>query len=229
MNEFLISAGSAVWLGILTSISPCPLATNIAAISFIGRNVKRASAVLLSGLFYTLGRIATYSILGLLLVSSAQAVPQVSMFLQQKMMLILGPFLILIGIILLDVIKIAFSGAVLSTKAQEKLARSGLIGAFALGVAFALSFCPVSAALFFGSTFGLAVAHKSRFIIPSLYGLGTAAPVVCFAFIVAFSAQAVGTLFHRITVFEMWARRISGVIFIFAGVYMILTVNLHLF
>jgi cytochrome c-type biogenesis protein len=228
MVQFLVAAGSAAWLGILTSVSPCPLATNIAAISFIGRNVNGKLAALLSGLAYTLGRTATYTLLGLVLVSSSSAAPHVSMFLQQKMTLLLGPFLIFVGLILLDLVKVAFPGMTLSLNAQEKLARGGLLGAFVLGVVFALSFCPVSAALFFGSTFGLAVAHNSRFVIPALYGVGTAAPVVGFAFVVAFSAQAVGSLFHKISVVEIWARRISGIVFILAGLYMVLSANLHL-
>jgi cytochrome c biogenesis protein CcdA len=226
MIDYIVAMGTAVWLGILTSISPCPLATNIAAISYIGKGVGRPSTTLLSGLFYTLGRMLTYLVLGLVLVSSAGAVPRVSMFLQQKMKLIMGPFLIVMGLILLDMIKVAFSGAALSPRSQEKLARSGIRGALALGVVFALSFCPVSAALFFGSTFGLAVRHGSRVVIPSLYGIGTAAPVVVFAFVIAFGAQAVGTLFQKVSVFEKWARRISGIVFIVAGIYLVVTVNL---
>jgi cytochrome c-type biogenesis protein len=229
MNDLLAAAGAAVWLGILTSISPCPLATNIAAISFIGRTVKRPSATLLSGASYTLGRTLTYCVLGLILVASSQAVPAVSMFLQAKMKVVMGPFLVIIGVVLLDVIKIAFPGATLPDTVQQRLGRSGPLGAFALGVVFALSFCPVSAALFFGSTFGLAAAHGSRFLIPSLYGIGTAAPVVGFAFVVAFSAHAVGALFQKVTVFEKWARRISGMVFIVAGLHTVLSVNFHLY
>ena len=219
MLQYLIASGSAVWLGILTSLSPCPLATNIAAMTFVGRNVKKPSAVLLSGLAYTLGRTATYCALGVVLVSGSHAAPRLSMFLQRNMKLVAGPLLILVGLVLLDVIKLAFSGLTLSARTQEKLARSGPVGSFGLGVVFALSFCPVSAALFFSSTFGLAVARNSTLVIPALYGVGTAAPVVAFAFAVAFSAHAVGILFNKISVFEKWARRVSGGVFILAGLY----------
>ncbi|MBD3419267.1 MAG: sulfite exporter TauE/SafE family protein [Chitinivibrionales bacterium] len=229
MPEYIIALGSAMWLGILTSISPCPLATNIAAISYIGKNIGKTSSALFSGLFYTLGRTLTYCVLGLILVSSAQAVPRISLFLQSKMKIVMGPFLIVIGIILLDFIKFSFAGLMVSQRRQEQLARSGMWGAFALGVVFALSFCPVSAALFFGSTFGLAVAHSSRVIIPSVYGIGTAAPVVAFALIIVFAAHSVGTVFKKVSIFEKWSRRISGIIFILAGAYLILTVNFHLF
>jgi cytochrome c biogenesis protein CcdA len=229
MQEYIIALGSAIWLGILTSISPCPLATNIAAISFIGKNISKTSSALLSGLFYTLGRTLTYCVLGLILVSSTQAAPRISIFLQSRMKMVMGPFCIVIGIILLDIIPFSFAGFSVSRSRQEHFARSGMWGAFALGVVFALSFCPVSAALFFGSTFGLAVAHSSRFVLPAAYGIGTAAPVVLFALVIVFAAQSVGTVFKKVTVFEKWSRRISGIVFILAGVYMVLSMNFHFF
>jgi cytochrome c-type biogenesis protein len=223
MESLLGGMSMAIWLGILTSISPCPLATNIAAISFVGKQVGKPSTTLLSGVFYTLGRMLTYLILGAILVSSTQAVPAISFFLQEKMKIVMGPLLILIGVVLLDVFKFSFTGAFVSRKSQERLAKSGIWGALLLGVVFALSFCPVSAALFFGSTFGLAAQHGSRVLIPTLYGIGTAAPVIAFAFVVAFSAHAIGTVFQKVTVFEKWARKISGIVFIVAGVYILIT------
>lgn len=227
MSQFIVASASAIWLGILTSISPCPLATNIAAVSFIGKNVTHRAAALLSALAYTLGRTTTYCVLGFILVAGSDATPRVAMFLQQKMKLLLGPFLILVGIVLLDIIKFAVSGPALSHGTQKKLARGGVPGSFVLGVVFALSFCPVSAALFFGSTFGIALAHNSRLLIPGLYGIGTAAPVAGFALVAAFGAQAVASLFRKVSQVEIWARKISGIVFILAGVYLVLSANLH--
>jgi cytochrome c biogenesis protein CcdA len=230
-GSILAGIGMAIWLGILTSISPCPLATNIAAISFIGKNVSKASYSILSGIFYALGRTLVYIILGAILVSSSQMVSGISFFLQQKMKFIMGPFLVLIGILLLDIIKISSSGFTLSEKSQKRIADSGLFGSFGLGALFALSFCPVSAALFFGSTFGLAMQYNSKIIIPAFYGIGTAAPVILFAFIIAFSAHAIGVIFHKVAIFEKWARRISGLVFILAGIYIIISqvFNIKLF
>jgi len=119
MSEFFVGALSALWLGILTSISPCPLATNIAAVSFIGRRIGRTRVVLLTGLLYTLGRILTYVILGILLVTSALSIPQVSHILQKYMNKILGPVLIFVGMILLELIRINISGSGLSEKMSE--------------------------------------------------------------------------------------------------------------
>ena len=228
MENYLIGMGTALWMGILTSISPCPLATNIAAISFIGKQVDQSKKILLSGLFYTLGRTFTYVVLGAILVSSTQIMPAVSMFLQKYMNLIVGPVLLIVGVFLLDIIKFSLGGVLISEKMQKRLAGSGSWGVFLLGVFFALSFCPVSAGLFFGSTIGIALQHSSRFIMPLLFGIGTALPVVGFAFVIAFSAHAVGKTFNKVTAFEKWSRRISGVVFVVIGIYLVLVHNIKL-
>ena len=214
--------GMAVWFGILTSISPCPLATNITAISFIGRRVERASHVLLAGVLYTAGRMVTYIVLGILLVSSTQLMPPLANFLQKYMVYLLGPALIIIGILLLDIFRINLLGnGVMWNGLQNRIEKSGIWGALLMGIVFALSFCPVSAALFFGSLFSLAIKHQSMVVLPSVYGIGTAIPVLAFAFILAFSANIIGRVFNALTVFEKWARSATGIVFILAGLYLV--------
>ena len=226
MSEFFVGALSALWLGILTSISPCPLATNIAAVSFIGRRIGRTRVVLLTGLLYTLGRILTYVILGILLVTSALSIPQVSHLLQKYMNKILGPVLIFVGMILLELIRINISGPGLSEKMQKRVESYGILGAGLLGIIFALSFCPISAALFFGSLLPLSVKYESGFALPALYGLGTGLPVFLFAVLMAFGAQSVAKAFNKLTQLEWWVRRITGGIFIVIGIYFCLA---HIF
>lgn len=217
-----LDIGIAVWFGILTSISPCPLATNITAISFISRRVDNVKNVLLSGLLYTTGRMAVYILLGIVLVSSIELVPPVANFLQEYMVYLLGPALIIIGILLLDVFKIKFGGSgIIWDGMQKRVEQSGMWGALLMGVVFALSFCPVSAALFFGSLFSLAIKHQSMVILPSVYGIGTALPVLAFAFLFAFSANTIGRVFDTLRVFEKWARSVTAVVFILAGLYLL--------
>ncbi|MGV8124790.1 MAG: aromatic aminobenezylarsenical efflux permease ArsG family transporter [Candidatus Xenobiia bacterium LiM19] len=222
MESILAGALSAIWLGILTSISPCPLASNIVAISFIGRQVGKTGRVLLAGLFYTVGRALTYVILAVLLVSSLLSTPEVSMFLQEWMNKVIGPLLVLVGLVLLEVINLSmFRGRGISDSLKQKIEKSGIWGAGLLGIVFALTFCPVSAALFFGSLIPLCLAGAgSKVLYPALYGLGTALPVIVFAFIIAFSAQSVGKAFNSLTKVELWARRITGGVFIIAGIYL---------
>ncbi|MDZ7860362.1 MAG: aromatic aminobenezylarsenical efflux permease ArsG family transporter [Candidatus Krumholzibacteriota bacterium] len=219
MDSYIVALGSAVWLGILTSISPCPMATNIAAISFIGRRVENPRKVLASGLLYTLGRMLTYLVLGILIVASILSIPELAMFLQKNMNKFLGPILIVVGMFLLEMISFDLMRSDIGSRMQGRAERFGIWGAALLGLLFALSFCPVSAALFFGSLIPLAVEHNSAVVIPSVYGAGTALPVIVFAFVIAISARMVGVMFNKLKTFEKWARRVTGVVFILLGIH----------
>lgn len=219
MMELLIAFGSAAWLGILTSISPCPLATNIAAVSFLSKKITHPARVFISGLAYTLGRMVAYAILGWIIISSLLSVPQVAQFLQKYMVKALGPLLIITGLFLLEVITIKLPGVALSQKHHNKLVESGAPGAFLLGIIFALAFCPVSAALFFGSLIPLALNSKAGTVLPFVYGVGTGLPVLLFAIAIALGVTSMSHWFHRITKLEYYTRRITGVIFILVGLY----------
>jgi len=220
MSGLAMAAASALWFGILTSVSPCPLATNITAISFVGRRTGSPVGVLLSGLLYTLGRAIVYVAIAVLLVSSLLSAPTVSLTLQMWMNKLLGPILILAGMVMLGLLRIRLRGRGMTERVQKRVERWGLMGALALGVLFALSFCPVSATLFFGSLLPLAVKHESGVLLPLLYGMGTAVPVVVFAVVLAFGARWLGKLFERVTHVERWMRAITGIVFVGVGIYM---------
>ena len=218
-GEMVLGISSAAWLGILTSISPCPLATNIAAISFIGRRVGNPKAVIATGLLYTAGRSLAYVVLAMILVGSLLSAPTVSHVLQKYMNKLLGPILILVGMLLLNLIQFRVPGIGISEKMSKRVEAWGIWGGLALGVLFALSFCPASAGLYFGSLIPLSVKCESSVLLPLLFGIGTALPVFVFAILIAVGTQAVGRAFEKITQFEWWARRITGTIFIVVGVY----------
>jgi len=220
MADYSIAAVSAVWLGILTSVSPCPLATNIAAISFVGRRVENPRKVIAGGALYTLGRTVTYVVLGAALVVGLTSAPYISNFLQTYMNKVLGPVLIVVGMFLLGLLQIGWGGSGLTAGVEARARKAGLWGSFLLGAGFALSFCPVSAALFFGSLVPLALRNESAVLLPTLYGVGTALPVVVFAFVVALGAHSLGRLFDQVTRIERWARRTTGIVFVGVGIYL---------
>ena len=219
MNLSATAVVTALWLGILTSISPCPLATNVAAMSFIGKDVASPRRVLLTGALYTLGRSLAYAVLAALLIGSVLAIPELSFWLSTSMNKFLGPVLIVVGLILLDLVPLRFATACVSDATGQRLGRSGTWGAGLLGVLFALSFCPVSAALFFGSLLPLAAKHESSVVLPSAYGVGTGVPVFAFAVLIALGARSVSKAFTKLVHFEKWARRITGVVFVGVGVH----------
>jgi len=220
MSGLAVAALSALWFGILTSISPCPLATNITAISFVGRRTGSPRGILLSGLLYTIGRALVYTTIGVLLVMSLLSAPTVSLTLQVWMNKLLGPILILAGMVMLGLLRVSLRGRGMSQRLQQQVERRGLLGALGLGALFALSFCPVSATLFFGSLLPLAVKHGSGILLPFVYGIGTAIPVVVFAIVLAFGARWLGKLFERVTRVERGMRTVTGLVFIGVGFYL---------
>jgi len=219
MTTFWIAVTTALWLGILTSISPCPLATNIAAVSYVTRSVSRPRFMLLTGLLYSLGRAIAYVAIAALLVSSLLSIPQLSMFLQKYVNQLLGPILILTGMFLVGLLRLPQLGISAGSHISERLAQN-FGGAFLLGVLFALSFCPISAALFFGSLIPLAASSRSSILLPALYGLGTALPVFAFAVLTASGSASISRAFDRLTSVEVWARRLTGTLFLFIGIYL---------
>jgi len=218
MTAYLLGIGTAFWLGLLTSISPCPLATNIAALSFVSRDAGNTRSVLWSGLLYTFGRMLAYVGLGTLLVNSLLSAPRLSQWLQKDMNLYLGPLLLLVGMVLLDLIALPSLGGKGFAKWRESLAKREGGSTILLGALFALSFCPVSAALFFGSLLPLALQFHSGILFPASYGIATAVPVLVFAILLASGMHRLTRGFQRLQRMEIWARRVTGIIFLLVGI-----------
>jgi len=217
--EILAAIISALWLGVLTSISPCPLATNLAAVAFLSNNQGRPGRAIVGGVLYSAGRVVAYVGLALLLLQSIFSVPQASQFLQKYMNQILGPLLILAGVLLLELLPLSFGGIGFSGRTQEKFKKMGLTAAPLMGVLFALSFCPGSAAIYFGSLLPLATKWQSAWLLPGIYGIGTALPVLVFAIMLARGAGSLGKIINRTQMIGKWAKLLTGVLFIMVGVY----------
>jgi cytochrome c-type biogenesis protein len=223
---FWAALAAAFGFGLLTAVSPCPLATNIAAISFLGRSASQPRKVLLSGLAYTLGRTVVYVVLGVLIIwalrqpwSGGGNGASISRFLQTYGGMILGPALIIAGMVLLQLLQWSRSLNLGSQGLQKKAAAGGIGWAFVLGVLFALSFCPISAMIFFGTMITLATANQSMVLLPSAFGVATAVPVLIFAFLIAFASRYIGKAFNRMTQIDRWLRLIAGIVFVAAGIF----------
>ncbi len=217
--ELMLIAGTALWVGIMTSISPCPLATNIAAITFISKQISSKKMILATGILYTLGRVLVYVLLVALVFKSAIMIPEISTFLQNKMHKILGPLLIVVGMCLSELVSLNFPAIKGVDKLRGRFQHMGIWGALPLGAMFALSFCPTSAALFFGSLIPLASKASSLVILPTIYGFGTGVPVFIFALLIAFGVGWIGRVYNKIKVFECWFRKGTGIVFIVVGIY----------
>lgn len=223
MNALALAIGSALWLGILTSISPCPLASNVAAVAWISRNVTLPRRVLAAGTAYALGRAITYVALGVIVVTGLLSVPGVSFFLQEKVSQVLGPVLIVTGVLVAGWITLPLPSWTRGRALGERAGMSGSPGAVGMGMLFALSFCPVSAGIYFGGLIPLASTMHSPVLLPAVYGLGTALPVIVIAVMIALGVQAAGRAFRALHAIERVARPVTAGILILAGGYLVVT------
>ena len=212
---------TAFLLGLLTAISPCPLATNIAAVGFIGRNIENRKRVFINGLLYTLGRVLSYTLLGVVLIMILREGS--SMFGIQKTIgtwgeLLIGPMLLIIGLFMLwgdrlNLPKFGFNGN------TEGLARKGGAGALLIGVLFALAFCPTSGVFYFGMLIPMSATATAGYLFPAVFAIATAIPVLIVAWILAFSVQQMSSFYGRIKTVQKWLNLIVGILFIVIGIY----------
>jgi len=214
---------TAILLGLMTSISPCPLATNITAIGFISKDIDNRNRVFLNGLFYTLGRAITYTLIALVIFLGADQF-RFSGFFQRYGEKIIGPLLIIIGVLMLDIVRIKFPGLSGLTSRMEKRKSWRFIDAVLLGMMFALAFCPYSGVLYFGMLIPMTVASASGLYLPVLFAIATGIPVILFAWLLAYTVSGIGGVYNKIKVFELWFRRIIAVLFIGVGIYYIIRV-----
>lgn len=212
---------TAFLLGLLTAISPCPLATNIAAVGFIGRNIENRKRVFINGMLYTLGRVLSYTLLGVVLIMILREGS--SMFGIQKTIgtwgeLLIGPMLLIIGLFMLwgdrlNLLKFGFNGN------AEGLARKGGAGALLIGVLFALAFCPTSGVFYFGMLIPMSATATAGYLLPTVFAIATAIPVLIVAWILAFSVQQMSSFYGRIKTVQKWLNVIVGILFIVIGIY----------
>lgn len=219
IDNYNIPLLTAFLLGILTSISPCPLATNITAIAYISKEIKTIKNTLLNGLFYTLGRGISYTVLATLIYFGLSSF-QISRIFQGWGDKVLGPVLIIIGLIMFGVIKIKISKHNQKIeKLKEWLANKGYIGSLLLGILFALAFCPYSGVLFFGALISLVLKSTESLILPPVFALGTGLPVIIFSFLIAFSMQKASKAFQAVQKVEKVMRYVVASVFLIAGIY----------
>jgi len=206
-------------LGLMTSVSPCPLATNVTATAYISKNIKSKKKVLLSGILYALGRGVSYTGIGLILYFGASKF-HIARFLNQNGEKFLGPLLILIGFIMLDLVTFKYLNKLdVQRLFSDKFRDKGIMGSFILGLVFALAFCPYSGALYFGMVVPMTIADIDGLYLPVVFALGTAIPVILFTYLLAFAAGNIGLVFNKITEIEKGIRKIVAVVFIIVGLY----------
>lgn len=221
LDNSSIPAITAFILGILTAVSPCPLATNITAIGFISKDIENHHRIFINGLLYTFGRIVSYTVLGFILIPILRE--GASMFMVQKAVskygeMLIAPALIIIGIFMLDVIKLNLPKINIGGESLKKRSKGGW-GAMLLGILFALAFCPTSGVFYFGMLIPMSATTLAGYLLPIIFAVATAIPVLAVAWVLAFSVQQMGNFYGKIQKVQKWANLIVGVVFIIIGIY----------
>ena len=210
----------------MTAISPCPLATNITAVGFISKDIKSKNQVFFNGLIYTFGRVFSYTALAIILMYSADQFALKSFF-QISGEKIIGPFLIVIGLFMLDIIKLNFPGFSGIVEKMQKRGFAKYWDVFLLGVVFALAFCPYSGVLFFGMLIPLTISSSEGFLLAIVFAIATGIPVILFSWLIAFTVSGVGNAYNKIKIFEKWFRKVVAIVFISVGTYYIIIIYLY--
>ena len=211
---------TAFILGLMTAISPCPLATNITAVGFISREIENRNRVFINGLMYTIGRAITYTVIALVIYFGSDQL-QFSGFFQRYGGKVLGPLLIIMGLFMLDIIRISFPGFSKLTSGLQNKKKWGYLDALLLGLLFALAFCPYSGVLYFGMLVPLTIASAAGLYLPAVFAIATGIPVIIFAWILAYTLSGVGGFYNKLKIFELWFRRLIAIVFILVGIYSI--------
>ncbi len=226
MTSFGTGLLAAAWLGILTSISPCPLATNIAAVSYLSRRMHSRRLAALGAVAYAAGRTAVYIVIGLAVAWGLSSSPQLSAFLQTNIGPFVGPVLILVALVLLGWIRPPIDFRAGGQATAERLASFGVAGEFLIGALFALTFCPVSAALFFGTLIPLALASASPLPLLAAFGVGTSLPVAVISLPVALGLGSSGKMLAAIPRWQGPMQKVTATLILLIGIYLTLTLSL---
>jgi cytochrome c-type biogenesis protein len=213
---------SALLLGLLTAIAPCPMTINITAVGFIGRDITQRERIFSNGIFYALGTIFSYTTLALILYFGADQF-RVSQFFQNYSEKIIGPLLLIIGLLMIGIIRIDFPMWNRLTKKFENRKSFRAWDSFLLGLILALAFCPYSGVLYFGMLIPLIISTSSPWN-SVVFSLSAGLPIVLFAWLLAFTVSGVGRVFNRLKSFEFWFRKVVAAVFIGIGLYYIIII-----
>jgi len=223
MGTSEIAIIAAFFIGLMTAISPCPLATNITAIAYTSKRIQNSRHTMIVSSLYTLGRMLTYIGIASTIVYAGLSTQHISFFLQKYGEMLLGPLLLVIGLVMMEAVRLGriTGSSERFERLKSKIAEKGFAGAFLLGAVFALAFCPFSAVLYFGMLIPLSIAAGDGIVIPAVFAIATGLPVIILSLLLVKGVSTLGKAMHKIQVFEKWMRKSVGIIFILGGIYYI--------
>lgn len=220
MSPLFAGVLTSIALGALTIFHPCPLATNIAAVSFLCTWKERHRDKLLTGSLFVLGEITTLAALGSFISLSVVNIPSAANFFQDYILQLFGPIFILSGMMLLGILLPRQRILKIPEKLLKLGSKIGRLGGLFLGVLVALTFCPMSAAIFFGVLVPLSVSNDAVVLYPLFYGVGASLPLMIIAILVSRSTAILDRYFLMKKPAEKILRKMAGTVMILLGVFL---------
>lgn len=209
---------SAVLFGLIGATSPCQLTTNLSAIAYVSRRPGEGRAWM-EAVTYTLGKVLVYTAAGGAVIALGLEIQSSTVPVVVVARKLLGPLLIVIGLMFLGLLNLRMSAGERLTEAiQRRISVRGAWGAFLMGVVFSFAFCPTLFLLFFGLTIPLGLRSEAGLLVPGLFAVGTALPLLAYAGLLAAGSGLAGGYALRLSRGYPVVRRIAGVIFILAGI-----------
>lgn len=208
---------SALLFGLIGATSPCQLTTNAGALAYVARQAVGRRGVAGSALAYLAGKMLAYTLLGVVVIVAGRQVAQSSIPVIVVVRKALGPLMLVLGLYLLGVLPLRFSlGQGLAEWAEDR-AGPGAGGAFLLGVAFSLAFCPTLFLLFFGLTIPLALQSPLGVFYPGVFALGTTLPLLGLAGLLSAGVGATRGYLAGARRVDAWLRPAAAVVLLLAG------------
>ncbi|MDD2471974.1 MAG: aromatic aminobenezylarsenical efflux permease ArsG family transporter [Dehalococcoidales bacterium] len=215
---------AAILLGLMASVGPCTMATNIASIAYISRRITDRKYAIIASLLYSLGRMISYTLIGLLIIAIGMETPAIRNFLEDMGTYVLGPLLILAGLLMLVIDRFSFGGGGRLAALGNKVSDWGLVGALLMGIIFAFAFCPYSAVLFFAVLIPVALTTTGGIFLPPLFAIGTGLPVIFFGVLIAAGVTAASKWINNLGKAEKILRIIMAIVFIGVGIYYLIQI-----
>lgn len=220
MSTLLMGAFTSLGLGALTVIHPCPLSTNIAAVSLLYSWKQNYKSRILTALLFVFGEIVTFAVLGILISFGMLNLPIVANFLQVYMRQLLGPILIMVGMILSGILLPRQYTLKISEHFPLVFSKFGISGGLVLGILIALSFCPMSAAIFFGVLIPLAISSNTVVLYPVFFGIGSSIPLLLIVIVITKSTVLFNRSFLLKKSVEKKLREVASIAVILIGIFM---------
>jgi cytochrome c-type biogenesis protein len=207
----------AFLLGLLGALAPCQLSTGAAAAAWFGKDSSQGLAWSKVSCFFV-GKVIVYvgfAFVALVLFKGEMNAPALLFTTVRKL---ISPAMIVMGLFLLGLIRLPAPNVTMAKLYRWAETRGGYVGAFALGMAFSLAFCPTMFWLFFGLMLPSALDSGLGALFPLAFALGTSLPLLLVLLLLD-RGKKKGELLSTMRRGGRWLNLGAGALLVLIGLY----------